>query len=193
MNKAMLLAPVACIIFMTGCVADKENMTITKNGENPEKEIVQAENKPEADTKKSDGVEKETPKEIAVNPIDSMKKIKVDMTKEEVVDLMGTSYKEEKFLFEGEAGWRLETPVERIKMDYSVNQPTEKEYEDMVGVEQIHTKESGHVVVVRLTDKELVEQVYGYYLNEKDNKVYEYYLFPTGQVKDHIIYPYVTE
>ena len=193
MKKAMLFVPVVSAILMTGCIADKDDATITKNAENPNKEIVQVEDELKEDTQKTDDVEKETPKEKIVNPIDSMKEIKVDMTKEEVVALMGTSYKEERFLFEGEAGWRLETPVHRIKMDYSVNQPTEKEYEDMIGVEQIHSKEIGHVIVVRLTDKELVEQVYGYYLNEEDNKVYEYYLFPTGQVKDHIIYPSVME
>ncbi|PLS19471.1 hypothetical protein CVD28_03380 [Bacillus sp. M6-12] len=136
-------------------------------------------------------------KEEKLPLIKALKKIEIGMKKEEVIRLMGESYKETSFMFTGEGGYSLRTPVPRINLDYSTGALVkgyvfETAFEDEVDIEGIYKQQRGDMIVIRLTDKEVVEQVFAIYLNKEEGKLYEYYKFPTKQVKDHVIYPYPT-
>jgi len=131
----------------------------------------------------------------SINLVNALKTIDIGMTKEQVVKIMGTNYKETSYMFEGEGGYSLMTPVPRINLDYSTGALVEdyvfeNEVEDAVDIEGIHQKQRGDIIIIRLTDEEKVEQVMALYLNEEEGKVYEYYKFENGYVKDHVIYPF---
>lgn len=184
-----ILTPFALSLLLVGCTPESEEQV-----ETPNKPDTPVEQNDKVDVPKEDTV---TLPEVVKPSISAMKEITIGMTKENVVELMGKEYKEKSFMYKGEAGETLVTPVPRVNLDYSVGGLVDgysfDDSEGDVDIEGIFNKQRGNIVVVRLTDKNTVEYITSYYLNKEDNKLYEYRLFSDGNVKDHPIYPYPTE
>ena len=197
MNMKRTIVLATAVLLLTACgtavsseTKKEEAVEILKSSsETDNHSQIEHDNKEDADISKEQTVEK------IPATMEMIKKVKVGMNINEVIAIAGTEYVENTIMYEGEAGWSLDEPVEKIVMDYSVGALTEgylfeSPYEDEVDLEGIHQKKRGSLIKIRLDKNGVVEQVMGYYLNESDQKVYEYYQFENGFVKDHSIFPY---
>jgi hypothetical protein len=187
LKKTKILACSTLLLLLSACSVETTNVEVKKQPQEPVK-ISSA-------TKDSQEQTDTTVAKEQVDLIKALKTIEIGMTKQEVLNIMGNPHEETSYMFNGEGGYSLETPVPRINLDYSTGALVEgyhfeTEFEDEVDIEGIYNKQRGDMVIIRLTDKEIVEQVFSIYLNKQDGKLYEYYKFPTKEVKDHIIYPY---
>lgn len=194
MKKKAGVVFILTTLFITGCGTTsplQEDVAKVK-----EKDKVQVETA-SASPENAKPVEKQKEEFVsdAIVNIDQVKKVKIGMSKDEVIELVGLDFKKTSIMYDGEAGWSLEEPMPKFIMDYSDGALVEgyvfeSEFEDEVGIEGIYSQKRGSMVVIRLSDEGFVEQVMAIYYNQDDKHVYEYYLFEDGFVKDHAIYPY---
>lgn len=198
MNRKWLISLSTITLLLSACGVEATNNESETN--ESKSEVVPVETKVKTETVKEE--EREVALDETTNAssetnvnIDQVKKVKIGMSKDEVIGLVGLDFKKTSIMYDGEAGWLLDEPLPKFIMDYSDGALVdgyafESEFEDEVDIEGIYSQQRGSMVIIRLSDEGFVEQVMAIYYNQDDKHIYEYYLFEDGFVKDHAIYPY---
>lgn len=142
--------------------------------------------------KKPDKVKVKTETKYVPVDMDKFKKMKLGMTKEEVVKALGSGFREISKDYHGDGEVTLKEPLPVKILDYSDPLTVTDPYawDDSVDIESIYNKKKGSLAKLRMSQEGKVTFINAVYLNPEDNKVYEYYVFEDGYVKDQSIYPF---
>ena len=108
--------------------------------------------------------------------------IKIGTNMKDVEKLLGSHYKT---IVDAERGTLI--------WEYHFLKDSDSYNNGLIGIETFEEMIKGTFQAqfsITLDENNLVTNLYGIYKNAKDNKIYEYGLFPDGQSKDNLIYPF---
>ena len=106
--------------------------------------------------------------------------LKVGMTMNEVIKILGTHFKTGVDAFNGTIIW-----------NYNYGESPDKNKDGLIEVEEFEEILKGKFHAqfsIQWDENNLFSSIYGIYINEKENRLYEYGLFTDGQIKDNAIY-----
>ena len=106
--------------------------------------------------------------------------LKVGMTMDEVIKILGTHFKTGVYEYNGTLLW-----------NYTYGESPDKNKDGLIEVEEFEEILKGKFQAqfsIQWDENNLFSSIYGIYINEKENRLYEYGLFTDGQIKDNAIY-----